>query len=200
MPHCVTTEYLENEVSEGGKNASATAAELLRARAELAKRNKKRPVPVVYFDMDGVLVDFDAYARARGQDLYTRPDPPPEMLVPGFFRNTPVMEGALEAMEIIMALPLDIFIASKPTTKNLCCASEKYQWVEEHFPALLRRMFLTCDKAHLNGDYLVDDDPDRWKGFGGTVIHFDEEHPALSWRAVTDYFVHTYGPNQDDNG
>ena len=132
--------------------------------------------------MDGVLADFDgALPPGSGWD-------PPEMFVPGFFRNLKVMPGAKEAVEILLAdHNLDVYIGSKPTSKSTVCATEKMDWVAEHFPGLLKKMVLVCDKKLLRGDYLVDDDFDMWgKAFVGQFIHFDRKNPEQSWKHAVD--------------
>lgn len=135
---------------------------------------------VVFLDMDGVMADFEAALPAGfGWD-------PPEMFVPGFFRNLPVMAGAKEAIAALMADPtLDVYVGSKHTSKVTTCASEKMEWIKEHFPPLLRKVVLVCDKGLLRGDVLVDDDLERWKGkFDGKFIHFDQRKPRESWERV----------------
>lgn len=146
---------------------------------------KKLRKKIVYCDMDGVLANF---RKGVGRDDYGFN--PPEMFVKGFFRNLEPMPGAKEAMAALLKMDhIKVYILSKPTTKNLHCASEKYEWINEHFPQLLKRMFLACDKSHLNGDYLIDDDASRWgKTFRGKFLHFDEHHPEECWEAVVDLF------------
>ena len=75
---------------------------------------------------------------------------------------------------------IEIYIATKITTKNLYSATEKYQWIEEHFPTLLKNMFITCDKALLKGDFLIDD-YHKWKTFQGDFIHFNKHNPLDAW-------------------
>jgi 5'(3')-deoxyribonucleotidase len=147
---------------------------------------KKKPRKlIVYSDMDGVLANF---RKGVGRDDYDFD--PPEMFVKGFFRNLEPMAGAKEAIDELLKMDhIKLYILSKPTTKNLHCATEKYEWINEHFPKLLKRMFLACEKGHLNGDFLIDDDANRWrKVFRGHFIHFDEFNSAQEWVKVVEFF------------
>ena len=139
---------------------------------------------ICYLDMDGVLANFSG---AIDKDYVGRN--PPQMFEKGFFRNLEVMPGAKEAVAELITMPgIEVFIATKPTTKNLYCATEKYEWVNEHFPSLLFKMFLTCNKGHLNGDYLIDDEPATWgKKFQGTFMVFNEKDPEGSWKEILSY-------------
>lgn len=142
---------------------------------------------IIYIDMDGVLANFRG-----GIDRENAEWNPPEMYAVSFFRNLKVMPGAREAISTLLNNPkLDVYIASKPVTKlhGLHCATEKYQWVLEYFPELIQKIFLTCDKGHLNGDYLIDDDKNQWGDkFKGTFLHFDEFNPEESWKRMLEYF------------
>lgn len=134
--------------------------------------------------MDGVLADF---RKGVGRPNFS-PDPP-EMFEKGFFRTLPLMPNAKEAVkQLLKCSYLDVYIATKPTTGNLWCATEKYQWIEEHFPELLKKMFVICDKGQLNGDYLIDDDKTQWGDkFKGTFLHFNEFDPESSWNEILKY-------------
>jgi 5'(3')-deoxyribonucleotidase len=135
---------------------------------------------IIFVDLDGVLADFDAaITSGPGFD-------PPEMFVPGFFRNLAVTPGSKEAIATLLANPnYEVYVGSKHTSKVTTCTSEKVEWVKEHFPALLRNMVLCCDKKLLRGDILIDDDLERWGHvFVGTFIHFDRTNHAESWKKV----------------
>ena len=135
---------------------------------------------IVYTDMDGPLANF---SKAAGTTPGTWTEDPPCMFQKGFFRNLEVMPGAKEAIATILTMPhVDLFIASKPTSKNLYSATEKYQWIEEYFPPLLHKIFLTCDKGHLNGHVLIDDYLHWASRFQGIFLHFDEANPEASWK------------------
>lgn len=153
---------------------------------EIAKKKDKQKMKpkIVFLDMDGPLANFP---KGAGTEPGQWADDPPAMFEKGFYRNLEVMPGAREAVTKLLKMPhLEIHIASKPTTKNLNCATEKFEWVEEHFPELLRgRLHLIQDKGLLIGDYLIDDYRERWEPvFKGKFIWFDERTPELSWQKV----------------
>lgn len=142
---------------------------------------------IVYVDMDGVLADFwggvgDSSPRIPNSD-------PPAMFEKGFFFNLEPTPGSKEAIATLLQFKgLSVYIASKPSTKNLWSTIEKYQWLQVHFPDLFQKVFLTCDKGHLNGDYLIDDDVHRWKPkFKGKFLHFNELKPEESWKWIVEY-------------
>lgn len=147
---------------------------------------KKKPrKKIVYIDMDGVLADFRKGVGRKDYDF-----DPPEMFELGFFRKLEPMPGAKEAVAKLLAMDhIRLYILSKPTTKALNCASEKFEWINEHFPELLKRVFLACDKSHLIGDFLIDDDADRWrKTFRGQFLHFNEHASEASWETIVNFF------------
>jgi 5'-nucleotidase len=141
---------------------------------------------ILYLDLDGVLANF---TKGVGRDFTGRN--PPEMFEKGFFRNLELMPFAKEAVaELLTFKGLDVYIATKPTTRNLSSATEKYEWVAENFPSLLYKVFLTCDKGHLNGDFLIDDEPGTWgEKFKGEFLVFNEVEPELSWNRILEHLA-----------
>jgi 5'(3')-deoxyribonucleotidase len=137
----------------------------------------------VFLDMDGVLADFDSAVKEKIFD-------PPEMFEKRFFRDLKVMPGAKSFVRWALRQPyLDLYIASKPLTKRgiLYSATEKLEWVKEHFPELLDKTSLVSDKGLLLGSVLVDDDKKAWGDkFRGVFFHFDKDHPASSFRRLRD--------------
>ena len=148
---------------------------------------------IIYVDMDGVIADFSSSCADAEMD------DPPEMFEKGFYRNLKVMPGAKEGVQRLIDLGFDVYIASKPTTKNLYSATEKYEWIQEHFPMLLRKIFLTCDKSHLNGNYLIDDYEKWGKTFNGIYLPFDEKNPEKSWNDIIYGFENEFPNTTLDN-
>ena len=119
----------------------------------------------IFLDMDGVLANFEK-AAAQILDV-KRPD---EVLD---FSTFEPMPGAIDAVEKIIAMGHDVFIATTPPWNNPSAWGQKRDWVEEHLPQLKRKMFLTHRKDLLKGDILVDDSTYRGQyDFEGTFMHF----------------------------
>jgi len=119
----------------------------------------------IFLDMDGVLANFEK-AAAQIPDV-KRPD---EVLD---FSTFEPMPGAINAVEKIIAMGHDVFIATTPPWNNPSAWGQKRDWIEEHLPQLKRKMFLTHRKDLLKGDILVDDSTYRGQyDFDGTFMHF----------------------------
>jgi len=79
---------------------------------------------------------------------------------PYFFRNLKVAPHAVEVMKQLEEANANAFICSAPYITNPTCASDKVEWVGEHFgPWWQKRVILTMDKTMVYGDYLFDDKP-----------------------------------------
>jgi len=123
----------------------------------------------IFLDMDGVLANFEK-AAAQIPDV-KRPD---EVLD---FSTFEPMPGAIEAVEKIIAMGHDVYIATTPPWNNPAAWGQKRDWIEEHLPQLKRKMFLTHRKDLLKGDILVDDSTYRGQyDFDGTFMHFGKHY------------------------
>ena len=95
-----------------------------------------------------------------------------------------VIPGAKEAVAKLIDMGHDLFIASTPPWNNKAAWGQKGQWIEEHFPALKRKVFLTHRKDLLDGDILIDDTTYRGQlDFKGTFFHFGKN--GLYWPSIT---------------
>jgi len=128
----------------------------------------------IFFDMDGVLVDFERYMRKHdltGDEAKK---------LPGAYLEMEPIAGALEGIRKVMSIAGqyggEVWLATKPPTGIPWAYADKVSWVLEHLPELKRRIIITHDKGLLGGegDYLIDDRPHRanCEEFRGTLVHF----------------------------
>ena len=135
----------------------------------------------IYIDMDGVLANFDKAADehpSNGKKGF-RPD-----LTLDFSKFEP-MPGAIKAVQELLDMGHDLFIATTPPWNHPDSWGQKRDWVEKHLPALKRKMVLTHRKDLLIGDILIDDS--MWRGqpdFQGTWFHFGDN--GMDWKYVVE--------------
>ena len=152
---------------------------------------------ILYFDMDGVLVDFKSGLRKMG---LPEDDGFPGDEIAGIFDLMDPMPGALEAVATLAPL-YDVFILSTSPWSNPTALPGKLAWIKRHFGDGVENPFykkvVFSHRKDLNvGDYLVDDRPtmrgaDR---FRGELIHFGgAEFP--DWGAVVKYLAADSGPH-----
>lgn len=136
-----------------------------------ATMSKKR----IFFDMDGVLVDFqsgiDQLTEETKKEYAGRLDE-----VPGIFKLMKPIPGAIEAVRLL-SRHYDVFILSTSPWRNPTAASDKIEWVKTYANEMFhKRVILTHHKELIEGDYLIDD---RGKNgaseFKGEWIHLGSE-------------------------
>jgi len=137
----------------------------------------------ILIDMDGVISDFDGeflkrwrqrhpekfYVPLEKRTSFYVKDSYPEdlkplvtdiLLEPSFFREMMPMTGAIEALNEMNAMGVEVFICTSPLTAYKNCVLEKYEWVDTYLGAdWVSRIILTKDKTLVKGDYLIDDKP-----------------------------------------
>lgn len=133
--------------------------------------NRKR----LFFDMDGVLVNFEsgiAKLNEETKEQYKgRLDE-----VPGIFSLMEPADGAIETVHLL-SKHYDVYILSTSPWNNPTAASDKIEWVKKYFSEIFhKRVILTHCKNLVMGDYLIDD---RGKNgaseFKGEWIHLGSE-------------------------
>ena len=144
--------------------------------------------PIIYIDMDGVLVDFESALTKVS----------PEMLekfageydnIPGIFALMDPVPGALEAVDRLKG-KYDLYILSSSPWENPTALGDKLAWVKKYFGGdgqenIFFRKVIFSSVKHLNrGDILIDDRTANGAGdFLGRHIHFgSSEFP--NWQSV----------------
>lgn len=147
-------------------------------------QRKKR----LYFDMDGVLVDFEsALAKQDEQTLKEYEGRYDE--IPWLFGQMLPMYGAIEAVHRLNEY-YDCYILSTAPWKNPSAWSDKVLWVTRYLDDVFhKRMVITHCKNLCKGDILIDD---RGKNgtseFEGEWIQFGSDR-FPDWKSVLDYLL-----------
>ena len=169
-------------------------------RNNLADPNKpyhlpKDRKPILYFDMDGTLVDFDSGTR--------RLDPLTRVKYNGYIDEAPhifslmdPIPGAIEAF-LKLSKHFDCYILTTASWKNLTACDDKKIWVQRYFgssensPAY-KRLIISHRKELNIGEFLIDDRPTKCGAdkFTGTVIPFGPQNGLFpDWDSVLRYLL-----------
>lgn len=152
----------------------------------------------LFFDMDGVLVDFqsgiDKLSDEIKQEYKGRLDE-----VPGIFSLMDPMPGAIEAVHEL-SKHYDVYILSTAPWKNPSAWSDKINWITKHFGDIFKkRVILTHCKHLVNGDYLVDDRAKNGASeFPGEWVQFGSER-FPDWEEVTCYLISEFLLHDEDD-
>jgi 5'-nucleotidase len=107
---------------------------------------------------------------------------------PTFFRDIPLMPGAVDAVCALRAR-YEVFVASAAMEHPVSFAS-KFEWLREHFPDIPPSHYVFCgDKSVLGADFLIDDSPYQLEKFRGEPIIFSAPHNVheTRFRRVVDW-------------
>ena len=142
----------------------------------------------LYFDMDGVLVDFESGLAQQSEDTLKEYEGRFDE-IPGIFGVMKPIEGAIDAVHRL-AERYDCYILSTAPWGNPSAWSDKVRWVTKYLDDVFhKRMIITHCKHLCKGDILIDD---RGKNgtseFEGEWIQFgSEQYP--DWNAVLNYLL-----------
>ena len=142
----------------------------------------------IFFDMDGVLVEFNSALRHIDDETIRRYEGHYQD-IPGFFALMDPMPGAIEAVKKL-SQHYEVFILSTAPWKNPSSWSDKRIWVEKFFGDIFfKRIILTHRKDLVMGDYLIDDlGKNGTSSFKGEWIHFGSDQ-FPNWESVVPYLL-----------
>ena len=147
----------------------------------------------IAIDMDGVIADtvvqFIRWHQRDSGVLLTKKDfdwkKEADVLPDGrlrkyvtskdFFRDVPVMEGAVEAVQSLMK-NYEVYIVSAAMEFPFSLP-EKKAWLEDHFPFISWTHIIFCgDKSVIGTDYMIDDHLRNLDSFRGKALMFTAGH------------------------
>ena len=146
--------------------------------------NKKR----LYFDMDGVIVDFVSALELQSEETLKEYEGRLDE-IPGLFGQMKPMPGALEAVRKLNE-KYDCYILSTAPWNNPSAWSDKVAWITEQLDDVYhKKMIITHCKHLCKGDYLIDDrDKNGAAEFEGALIRYGSvKFP--DWNAVLEYLI-----------
>ena len=137
----------------------------------------------IFVDLDGVVVDFDAYMKKHnmtGDEVKKRNK--------AYLQMQPI-EGAIDAVRSLIGMGYEVWIATKPPTGVPQACADKVEWVLNHLPELKRRIVITHNKGFLGdcSDFLCDDRPHKadCEEFTGKLLRFEN---GYHWEEALNYF------------
>ena len=144
---------------------------------------------ILYFDMDGVLADFNRALQERVTPELKAQYGDNVDEIPGIFDNLDPVPGAIDAFKEL-STQYDVYILSTAPWGNPQAWMEKRLWVEQHLGKEAHKRLILSHNKHLNrGDYLIDDrlanGSDR---FEGEHIHFGTDQ-FPDWNSVLSYLI-----------
>lgn len=148
--------------------------------------------PIVYIDMDNVLVDFKTGIDKLSADIKQKYDGNLDD-VPGIFSLMEPMPNAIESV-LKLAIHFDLYVLSTAPWKNHSAWTDKVIWIQKHFgdgkdSVFYKRLIISHRKDLNKGDYLIDDrEKNGAKDFDGELILFGSEK-FPDWNSVTNYLI-----------
>ena len=147
-------------------------------------RSKKR----LYFEMDGVLVDFVSALNKQSEQTLSEYEGRLDE-IPGLFGQMEPMAGAIEAVHRLSE-HYDCYILSTAPWNNPSAWSDKVMWVTKYLDDIFHKRIIITHCKHLcKGDILIDD---RGKNgtseFEGEWIEFGSGR-FPDWNAVLEYLL-----------
>lgn len=148
--------------------------------------------PIVYIDMDGVLVNFQSGIDKLSKDTQNQYKGELDN-IPGIFSLMEPMSLALESIRMLSEKYNLYILSTAPWDNNTAC-SDKLEWIKKYFgggeDSIFYKKVIFSHHKNLNkGDILIDD---RLKNgsehFEGEHIHYGTEK-FPDWNKVVNYLM-----------
>lgn len=159
--------------------------------ADVNHRDKCRK-PIVYVDMDNVLVDFPSGIAHLDKSIQKEYEGRLDK-VPGIFSLMKPIDGAIDAI-FLLAQDYDLYILSTAPWLNESAWSDKLRWVQRYFgkgsdSIFYKRLIISHHKNLCRGAFLIDDrEKNGAKDFVGELIRFGSKQ-FPNWEAVVRYLL-----------
>lgn len=181
-------------MTANNQNNKTTLTEKYRPLLNALNESFEQPKikPILFIDMDNVLVDFPSAIPYIPEDVKQEFEGHLDD-IPSIFAKMKPMPDAIESVKMLLPF-FDIYIASTAPWENPSAWSDKLNWIKKYFGEdLHKRLILTHHKNLLNGDFLIDDRlANGANEFNGFHIHFGHNE-FKDWDAVVHYllnFIH----------
>lgn len=147
---------------------------------------------IVFFDIDGVLGDFDSHARKQGKIL-PNGKVDYDALDQNWWKTMPVYDNARDLVSMARSMATQVRFLTGPTASTACYGG-KAEWVRHTFQpekgkfGLMDLLIVPAkDKGMLAGPrrILIDDrieNVEAWQQAGGIGIHHTGDHMATARR------------------
>lgn len=144
--------------------------------------------PILYIDMDNVIVDFESGITQLDEETLKEYDGRLDE-VKGIFALMKPMENAIDSIKKLDK-KYNIYILSTAPWGNPSAWSDKLLWIKKYLPKIgYKRLILSHNKNLNKGNYLIDDRlKNGVKEFQGKHIHFGNER-FPNWKVVTKYLL-----------
>lgn len=145
---------------------------------------------LLFIDMDGVLVDFEAKVTRLENDAAVKKHPSQEYHhLKGFYKDLDPIPFAIDAFHLLSE-KYDVYILSAPSWNNISSWTDKRVWVDEHLgSAVYKKLILSHNKGIFTGRALIDDAiSNGQENFNGEFIRYGHGN-FTQWEQILEHLI-----------